>query len=105
MKETVKAAMKAAYRLDWKEGIARLKKRTEWLEREHPAAARSLMEGLEETFTINPLGFVAVTAQESGDNQYHREPKFRGETKDQASVTVAQRRDGPAPGGSRAAGW
>ena len=47
--------MKAAYRLDWKQGISRLKKQSEWLEREYPAAARSLLEGLEETFTINRL--------------------------------------------------
>jgi transposase-like protein len=53
--EQVKAVMKAAYRLPWREGVARLKKQAEWLEAHHPDAAASLREGLEETFTINRL--------------------------------------------------
>lgn len=48
--------MRAAYKLDAKEGIAKLKKQAEWLEREHPDAAASLLEGLVETFTVNALG-------------------------------------------------
>jgi transposase-like protein len=56
LKESVLATMKAAYKLSYKEGIARLKKQAEWLEREYPAAANSLLEGLEESFTINRLG-------------------------------------------------
>ena len=51
----VKAVMGAAYRLPADEGIQRLKKQAEWLEREYPSAAASLREGLEETFTINRL--------------------------------------------------
>ena len=54
-KEQVKAAMKAAYRLAAKEGIARLRKLADWLEQEQPSAAASLREGLEECFTINRL--------------------------------------------------
>lgn len=53
--DQVKSVMKAAYRLPWKEGMARLKKQAEWLEGLHPDAAASLREGLEETFTINRL--------------------------------------------------
>ena len=55
-KDQVKAALRAAYRLDAKDGIARLKKLADWLEQEQPAAAASLREGLEECFTINRLG-------------------------------------------------
>ena len=55
-KDQVKAAMRAAYRLDAKEGMARLRKLAGWLEQEQPAAANSLREGLEECFTINRLG-------------------------------------------------
>ncbi len=55
-KDQVKAALRAAYRLEAKEGMARLKKLAEWLEQEQPAAAASLREGLEECFTINRLG-------------------------------------------------
>lgn len=56
LKDQVKAAMRAAYKLEANEGIARLKKQASWLEREYPEAAASLLEGLEETFTINRLG-------------------------------------------------
>ena len=51
----VKALMRAAYRLDAPRGMAKLRKLAEWLERDWEAAASSLREGLEETFTINTL--------------------------------------------------
>ncbi|MCH9046700.1 MAG: hypothetical protein IIA40_11400 [SAR324 cluster bacterium] len=35
--------------------MAKLKKQAEWLSVHHPDAAASLLEGLEETFTINRL--------------------------------------------------
>jgi putative transposase len=54
-KDQVKSAMRAAWRLDAKNGMARLKKLAEWLDREYPSAASSLMEGMEECFTINRL--------------------------------------------------
>lgn len=55
-KDQAKAAMRASYKLEAKEGIARLRKLADWLEQEQPAAANSLREGLEECFTINRLG-------------------------------------------------
>lgn len=55
LKEQVKAAMRAAYRLKAGEGMARLESQAEWLEVHYPDAAASLREGLEETFTINRL--------------------------------------------------
>jgi len=55
-KEQVKTAMRASYRLETKEGMARLRKLADWVEQEQPAAAASLREGLEECFTINRLG-------------------------------------------------
>jgi len=60
LKGQVKSAMKAAYKLDEREGIARLKKQAQWLETEHPSAAASLLEGLEETFTVSRLGLSAA---------------------------------------------
>ncbi len=51
-----RAVMMAAYKLAPKEGMAKLKKQAQWLEREHPDAAASLLEGLHETFTVNALG-------------------------------------------------
>ena len=55
-KDQVQAAMRASYKLEAKEGMARLRKLADWLEQESPAAANSLREGLEECFTINRLG-------------------------------------------------
>lgn len=52
----VRAAMRAAWRLDPKEGMARLRKLAGWLETDHRQAADSLLEGMEECFTINRLG-------------------------------------------------
>jgi transposase-like protein len=63
LKDQVKTVLKAdtrrlcaAYRLSAEEGMKRLKDQARRLEPEHPDAARSLSEGLEETFTINRLG-------------------------------------------------
>ena len=41
-KDQVKAAMRASYKLEAKEGMARLRKLADWLEQECPAAANSL---------------------------------------------------------------
>lgn len=54
-KDQVRSAMRAAWKLDAQGGMARMKKLAEWLERDYPAAAASLREGLEECFTINRL--------------------------------------------------
>jgi putative transposase len=50
-----KSVMHAAYKLSEKEGMAKLKQQAKWLQEQHPDAAASLMEGLEETFTVNRL--------------------------------------------------
>ena len=52
----VKAVMHAAYKLEAKEGIAKLRQQAAWLKGEHADAAASLLEGLEESFTVNALG-------------------------------------------------
>jgi transposase-like protein len=56
MQAQVAAALRAAWKLSPKEGMARLRTQIEWLERTHPQAAASLREGLEETFTVARLG-------------------------------------------------
>jgi transposase-like protein len=53
--ETVRCAMKAAFQLPAEPGMAKLKKLSEWLIQEYPSAAESLLEGLDEMFTINRL--------------------------------------------------
>ena len=54
--EEVKPCMRAAWGEGAEEGIKRLKRRAGQLQRWHPEAAASLLEGLEETFTLNRLG-------------------------------------------------
>jgi putative transposase len=53
--EQMRSAIRAAWKLNAKEGMARLRKLAEWLQRDYPDAAASLLEGLEECFTINRL--------------------------------------------------
>lgn len=55
VKVQTKAVMHAAYKLPAKEGMQRLRQQAEWLKRDYPDAAVSLLEGLEETFTVNRL--------------------------------------------------
>jgi putative transposase len=50
-----RAVMHAAYKLPEKEGTAKIKQQAQWLRADHPDAAASLLEGLEETFTVNRL--------------------------------------------------
>jgi putative transposase len=57
--DQVKAVIRAAWKLEAKEGQAKLEHLARWLEREHPSAAASLREGLSEMFTINRLGLPA----------------------------------------------
>ena len=59
-KADVEAAMKGAFKLKATEGIRKLEKLAEWLDREYPSAAGSLREGLSEMFTINRLGLPAT---------------------------------------------
>ena len=55
-KDRVKCAMQAAFSLEADKGKQKLKQLAKWFEREYPSAASSLLEGLDEMFTINVLG-------------------------------------------------
>ena len=58
--EQTKAAMRAAFQLDWKTGQTKLEQLAGWLERGGwSSAAARLREGLEEMFTLNRLGLPA----------------------------------------------
>jgi len=63
MRERAAHVMKAAYRLEEKEGMKKLEKFAQWLELEYPSAAASLREGMQETFTINRLGITGWLAR------------------------------------------
>ena len=54
--EQAKATLRAAFKLDAKEGTAKLEQYALWMEQEWPDAAASLREGLGGMFTINRLG-------------------------------------------------
>jgi putative transposase len=54
-RDQAKAPFKATFKLDMKEGTAKIEQYATWLEREWPSAAGSLREGLDERFTINGL--------------------------------------------------
>jgi putative transposase len=54
--DQARATWKAAFKLEAKEGKAKLEQYATWLERDWPSAAGSLKEGLSEMFTINGLG-------------------------------------------------
>jgi putative transposase len=47
--------MRAAWRMNQKDGMAKFRQIASWLERDYPDAAAALLEGLEECFTINRL--------------------------------------------------
>jgi transposase-like protein len=51
----VKSVLRAAWKLGPKEGMARIKKLAAGLDQRYPSAAASLLEGLEEGFTLNRL--------------------------------------------------
>ncbi len=55
-KDQVKSAMKAAFSMEAKKGKQKLKQLAKWLEPEYPSAMGSILEGLNEMFTINALG-------------------------------------------------
>jgi transposase-like protein len=52
----VGSVMRAAYKLPFEEGLRRMRDLARELEVSHPGAAASLLEGLEETFTVSRLG-------------------------------------------------
>jgi transposase-like protein len=53
--EQARATLRAAWKLDAQEGMARIEQYASWLESKWPKASSSLREGLEEMFTINRL--------------------------------------------------
>ena len=48
--------MNAAFKLDAKPGMDKLRQQAKWLQAEYANAAASMLEGLEEMFTVNRLG-------------------------------------------------
>ena len=61
MKETARATMSAACRLDCDEGTARLEELAKMLMLPRPSAAGSFREGLAERFAVNRFGLTAAS--------------------------------------------
>ena len=62
--------MRAAWKLGEKEGMAKFRQIAGWLEQNYPDAAASLLEGLEECFTLNRLGCPTLPAPLPGYQQH-----------------------------------
>ena len=54
--DQARAVLRAAWKLDAKEGGARIEQFASWVETRHPDAAGSLREGLDELFTVSAIG-------------------------------------------------
>ena len=94
--------MHAAYKLPEKDGIAKLKQQAAWLKTQYPDAAASLLEGLEETFTVNRLKLAGPDVP--GAHQRHRESKRCGASRDAPGEPLPRRRDGATLDGDRIPG-
>lgn len=57
--DQARSTIRAAWRLEPKDGLARLRKLADWFDQSYPAAAASVREGMEECFTLNRLGVPA----------------------------------------------
>jgi transposase-like protein len=54
--DQARSTIRAAWKLEAEEGIKRWEPLARWYEKDHPSAASSIREGLEERFTIHRLG-------------------------------------------------
>jgi len=97
----MRSAIRAAWEMNAKEGMARLRKLAEWRQRDHPDAAASLPEGLEECFTIK-LGPPAHAASLSGDRECDRELAAWCAHTNRARMSLASK---PAPTLSGRSSW
>jgi transposase-like protein len=56
LKDPVKVVLQAAWRMSPEEGKKQIRQQARQLEKLHPSAAASLLEGLDELFTVNAMG-------------------------------------------------
>jgi len=60
LQDQVAAVIRAAYKLPYKEGLARLKTQAAWLQKEYPQAAASLLEGFGRNLHGESTGLTAT---------------------------------------------
>lgn len=92
--DQVRAAMRAAWKLDAREGEQKLKQLARWLERDHPSAAASLREGLAEMVHDQPTRSACPAQEVPGHDEPHRQHPLGREAKDTASDELGKRSDG-----------
>lgn len=82
-RDQVDCAMHAAFSLEAGKGVKKLKQLARWLEQEYPSAASSLLEGLDEMFTINRLGLPKALRRCLGSTNVIESPNsgIRGRTR------------------------
>ena len=97
--EQAKATLRAAFKLDAKEGMAKLEQYASWLEREWPGAAASLREGLGGDVHDQPAGAAERAAALPGDDEPDRQRPLGGPGPDASGEELAERGDGPAVDG------
>lgn len=108
-----KAVMMAAYdqrkspmdKLAPKDGMAKMKKQAlQWLEREHPDAAASLLEGAARDLHRQCPGPAAHADALPVHDQHHREPQRRRAAREPARHALSRCRHGAALDGRRVPG-
>ena len=70
--DQARATLRAAWKLEAKEGMRKLDQYASWLQRDWPDAAASVRAGLDEIFTVNRLGLARITAHVPHDDEHHR---------------------------------
>ena len=73
--DQARAPLRAAWKLEAKEGLRKLDQYASWLQRDWPDAAASVREGLDEIFTVNRIGLPAsrrtcLTTTNSNDSTH-----------------------------------
>ena len=88
--------LRAAWKLAPKDGMARIKKLAAWLDQKYPSAAGSLVEGLEECFTINRLDVPPSLCRCLATTNIIESPHAGGTHPDPSRDSLAKRQDGSA---------
>ena len=98
-------ALRDAWDLDSANRAARaLERLAGSLERDHPGAAASIREGLDETLTVQRLGLNRRVAANAAHDEHHREPERQRRALRAQRQAVARRPDG-SNAGWRALWW
>jgi len=83
------AVMNAAFKLEAKAGMDKLRQQAQWLQAEHADAAASLLEGIKEMFTVNRLGLPPTLMRCLTTTKHHREPQRHRAQHDAAGQALA----------------